>query len=158
VAAGIAIEQVGCARVTLSDLACRLFQRDMKHKVFDHEQVFVLREVLKTSPFYLLILENVETISLLLFKSIQELKVQGESLLIYVIDPEPSQLGIEMLSSLKEVNFILIQQDHLKFLCHDVKPTKSYAYVENQLQCINPETYLANAWLYLDEFKSLPAS
>ncbi|CAF24311.1 bifunctional ADP-heptose synthase [Candidatus Protochlamydia amoebophila] len=150
VAAGIAIEQVGCARVTLSDVAYRLFQHDMKHKVFDHEQVFVLREVLKKNPFNLLIVQCIESISLSLFQSIQELTVGEQPLLIYVIDSEPSRLGIDMLASLKEVSFILIQQDNLKFLCSDVKPAKSYAYDGHHLQCVDPESYLLNVWLHDD--------
>lgn len=146
VAASLAIEQVGCARVTLSDLAHRLFQRDMNHKVFDHEQLFVLREVLKKKSFHLLILQDIGELSLALFQSIQQLTQAGHSLLVYVRDPQPSQIGIEMLASLKEVSFILIQQDNLKFLCREVQPEKAYAFEDQVFKEINVLSYL-DVWV-----------
>ncbi|CUI17176.1 Bifunctional protein hldE [Candidatus Protochlamydia naegleriophila] len=147
IAASLAIEQVGCARVTLSDLAHRLFQRDMNHKVFDHEQVFVLREVLKKKPFHLLILQGIDELSQPLFQSIQRLTQTGHSLLVYIRDPQPSQIGIEMLASLKEVSFILIQQDNLKFLCREVQPEKAYAFEGQIFKEINVLSYLLDAWV-----------
>ena len=50
VAAGIAIEHVGCARITLSDIALRLFEHNLGHKIFDQDHLVVLQEILKQKP------------------------------------------------------------------------------------------------------------
>ena len=50
------LEHVGCARITISDLAHRLFEENMSNKVFNQEHLFVLQEVLKIRPYHVLIL------------------------------------------------------------------------------------------------------
>ncbi len=72
IAAGIAIEYVGCARVTLSDLALRLFDQNISHKVFDQDHLFVLKEVLKRHSFNVLILSQVLDLTIDLFRSIKK--------------------------------------------------------------------------------------
>lgn len=128
VAAGIAIEHVGCARVTLSDLAHRLFERDMNHKVFDQEHLFVLQEILKREPFNLLMLSGVDQISHSLFQSIKRLVKAAPVLLIYIDDAEPQEAFIEMLASLREVSFILLNVDHIQRLYRGAVPLEAYAF------------------------------
>lgn len=126
VAASIAIEHVGCARVTLSDLAHRLMEYHMIHKVFDQEHLFVLKEVLKRQSFNLLILSHIEQFTPLLFQSIKKLISDKEKLLVYLDDLEPADMLIEMLSSLADVSFIVLHLDSLKSLCQCVAPRGTY--------------------------------
>lgn len=128
VAAGIAIEHVGCARVTLSDLAHRLFERDMNHKVFDQEHLFVLQEILKRQPFNLLMLSGVNQISHSLFQAIKHLVKSTSTLLVYIKDAELDESFIEMLVSLREVSFVLLNVDHIKRLYQGVVPLEVYAF------------------------------
>ncbi|WP_068468165.1 D-glycero-beta-D-manno-heptose-7-phosphate kinase [Candidatus Protochlamydia phocaeensis] len=134
VAAGIAIEHVGCARVSLSDLAHRLFESDMCHKVFDRERLFVLREVLKKKPFHILVVSSGEMLTPKLFQTIKQLTNDGESLLVYIKDPQPSQNFIDMLASLREVSFILIHQENMNFLSRQAHPLATYEFNEHQLR------------------------
>jgi rfaE bifunctional protein kinase chain/domain len=128
VAAGIAIEHVGCAQITLSDLAYRLFERDMNHKVFDQDHLFVLQEILKRKPFNLLVLSGVDQLTGALFHSIKQLHKETEDLLIYVKDVAPRETFIEIVASLREVSFIVIHLDSLKSLCQQLTPLNTYLF------------------------------
>lgn len=134
VAAGIAIERIGCARISLSDLAHRLLDRDGSNKVFDEEHLFALQEILKTTPFTLLTLSKINHISQPLYKAIKTLSQKQEALLIYLIDSEPEESFIEMLSSLQEVDFILIHEESLRLLCEKSYPVESYLFQEGKLR------------------------
>jgi len=128
VAAGIAIEQVGCACITLSDLAIRLFEQNISDKVFDQEHLFVLKEVLKRHSFNLLILSQVDQLTHALFQSIKKIAREEGTLLVYLDDLEPSEMLIEILSSLREVGFILLHLDDLKALCQGIEPKTRYIF------------------------------
>lgn len=133
VAAGIAIEHLGCARVTLPDLAYRLLRMDESTKVFDEDHLFALQQVLLRQPFHLLMLSQEEGFTEQLFRTIKNLAVDTRALVLYLTDPEPSEVFIEMLSSLKEVNFILLHQISLKMLCEKVEPLQSYTFKNGSL-------------------------
>ena len=127
VAAGIAIEHIGCARVTLSDLAFRLFENNRGHKIFDQDHLFVLQEVLKQKPYRLLILPQLEQLTQSLFQAIK--KAAGEEpLLIYLDEIEPKEDFVEMLASLREVSFIVLHLDSLRQLCQCSAPQASYLF------------------------------
>ena len=134
VAAGIAIEHVGCARITLSDLALRLFEHNMSHKVFDQEHLFVLKEVLKRKPFSLVVLSQVDQLSHALYQSLKKIAKESESLLVYIDDVEARETFIEMLASLREVSFIVLHLDSLKSLCQCSAPIAIYAFDACQAQ------------------------
>jgi D-beta-D-heptose 7-phosphate kinase/D-beta-D-heptose 1-phosphate adenosyltransferase len=137
VAAGIAIEHVGCARITLSDLAQRLLDKNINHKIFDQDHLFVLQEVLRSKPFSLLIIPDLAFFSEALFKAIKQLSDSQEVLLVYIADPNPSNVTLEMLASLKEVNFILIHSDNLKEAYHYLNPVETYLFDKQQLKTVS---------------------
>lgn len=130
VAAGIAVEHVGCARVSITDLAVRLFQYDMEHKIFDHEHLFVLQEILKDNPFILLILRNLSAMTPSLFRAVKKISAEKKSLLLYVDASDPSETLLEMLSSLHEVNYILYHPESLKALSKHATPEKLFRFDE----------------------------
>ena len=53
---------------------------------------------------------------------------EKEALLIYVDDIESDETFIEMLSSLKEVSFIVLHLDSLKSLCQCAAPKTTYLF------------------------------
>lgn len=128
VAAGIAIERLGCARVNLSDLAHRLLEMDINNKVFDEEHLFAIQEVLKTRPFNLLGLTKIDHLTPQLYQVIKRLAKPNENLLIYILDPEINDIFIEILSSLKEVDFILLDQKSVGELCRKASPQESFSF------------------------------
>lgn len=137
VAAGIAIEHVGCARVTLSDLAHRLFEMSMSNKVFDREHFFVLKELLKTTSFTLLDLSQAKQLTPQLFQEIKQIRKEQETILVYIEEMMENEIFIEMLASLKEISFILLYKDNLQALCACTIPSQHYVFKSDQLvSCI----------------------
>lgn len=105
VSASIAIEQVGCARVSLQDLARRLLEIDQHNKVFDENHLFALSHALKDQPYHIMKLEANASLNPELFRSIKKYQVDP---LIINFEQAPEPILIDMLTSLKEVNYIFI--------------------------------------------------
>ena len=136
IAAGIAIERIGCARVGLADLASRLFERDVSHKIFDEDHLFVLQEVLRPLSFNLLAISNTVEFSHQLFSAIKQLSQNNTRLLVYVIEPESGENFIEILSSLKEVHFIVLHKDNFRRLFSVIRPIESYLFNTSGLESV----------------------
>lgn len=135
VAAGIAIERVGCARVSLSDLARRLLEQDVVNKVFDQEHLFALQQALNGRKFALLGLSGEKGLSAKLFSSLRELGLRLDwDLLVYVKDKQPDEEFVNMLASLHEVDFILIHGESLRSLCSRIAPDEVYEFQNGLLQ------------------------
>jgi len=150
VAAGIAIEHVGCARVTLSDLAHRLLEQHIRYKVFDQEHLFVLQEVLKCQPYHLLILSGVEGFTRPLFQALKQLAGQNIPLLVYMSHQETNELLLELLTSLSEVNFIVTHIESLQLLCQTTQPLQAYCFdsLNMGVQPIDLFTYLPQTQIF----------
>ena len=134
VAAGIAIERFGCARITLSELARRLLSEDSDNKVFDEEHLFALQEALKGRRYVLLGISSSEGFTTQAFSAIRQLaQSQNWDLLVYVKDIEPCADFIEVLASLHDVDYIIVKSDSLRHLCKLITPEEIYEFKEQQL-------------------------
>lgn len=107
IAAGIAIEKIGCARVTLLQLAKRLLEKDVKNKIFDAEHMFALKHMLYNTHFITISLDTRKKIGISLLRTIKEIKQSFEKIIIYITDEKPDNEAIGLLSSLNEVNYIV---------------------------------------------------
>lgn len=108
IAAGIAIEHIGCARVGLSDLAKRLLHHDIDNKVFEEKHLDVLKFALKDRHCVSLSLAS-EHLSKELILAMHELKAtENHSLVISVESNDPQEGFIRMLASLYQVDFIIL--------------------------------------------------
>ncbi len=83
VAAGIAIEKVGCAQISLSQLAGRLLEVDSSSKIFDESHLFALQHVLQEHPFSLLAIHSKDGFTVELFQAIRSLK-KGRDSSLYI--------------------------------------------------------------------------
>lgn len=140
VAAGIAIEHSGCARVTLSQIAHRLLETDMVSKVFDSEHLFALQEVLKGKPFVILGLDDKQPLSLELFTSIRKLWQEehgGKDILVYIRSDEPDLDFVNMLASLHEIQFIILNSESLRQFCFQVKPSQVFSFEDQRLKKVD---------------------
>ena len=61
-----------------------------------------------------------------LFRTIRQLSSSEEELLIYVRDSQPDDEFVHMLSSLSEVDYIILQTESLKNLCSAIHPHAVY--------------------------------
>ena len=74
VAASLAIEQVGCARITLADMSQRLLDEHAEHKIIHASFAPALHYALKDRPHTILELTDASTLDPDLFAKIQSLK------------------------------------------------------------------------------------
>ncbi len=123
VAAGIAIERLGCVQVTLSELAQRLLQIDSDTKIFDEDHTYALRQILKNKRYCLLVLNKGQEMTTSLFRILRNFSSRkGQELVIYVRDSRPNDEFVHLLSSLQEVSYIILQTESLKHLCDAIHP------------------------------------
>lgn len=123
IAAGLSIERLGCVQITLSELAERLLEVDSDTKIFDESHTYALHQVLQGKRYSLLVLEKGQAMSNALFRTIRQLSAQvGEELIIYVRETNPEDELIHLLSSLPEVDYIILQTESLKNLCNAIHP------------------------------------
>lgn len=128
VAAGIAIEHFGCARVTLPELARRLLENNVENKVFDEEHLFALQEALRGRSCAILSLSSREGFTSLIFTTIRKLAKKGErDLLIYICDPSPDEEFVNLLASHHDVDFIVLKNESLRHLAQVISPQEIFA-------------------------------
>lgn len=146
VAAGIAIERLGCARVNLSDLASRLLEFDVDNKVFDEDHLFALQQALKGKHYSVLGIHSTQGITTALFRSIRKLATNDTDtkLIVYVRDSNPDEEFISLLSSLDEVDFVVLKCESLKNLCEIIYPQEVYVIEHNKLVALDHFKALLN--------------
>jgi len=145
IAAGIAIERLGCVQVTISELARRLLEYDTDTKIFDDSHTFALRQVLKDHCYSLLVLPKGQKMSNALFRSLRQLGTNDdEELIVYVEGCDPADEFIRFLSSLQEIDYIILQRESLAVLCESIQPREVYSLDNEQLRCQDtPQKLLA---------------
>jgi len=144
VAAGMAIERLGCARITLSEMAHRLLEYDVINKIFDENHLFALSQALNDKRFTVLGLDETQELTASLFKSLKLLSsrdVDGK-LIIYISDNHPDEEFISLLSSLSEVDFIVRKSESLQHLCDAICPHEVYIMENDQLAYIDHHSTL----------------
>jgi rfaE bifunctional protein kinase chain/domain len=139
IAAGMAIERLGCARIKLSELAVRLLEFDVENKIFDEEHLFALQQALSGKKYSVLGLESSQGMSTALFQSIRKLTAQDPqgNLIVYVRDEEPDEEFVSILASLTEVDFIVLKCDSLKHLCEIIQPYKVHVMDNGRLATLD---------------------
>lgn len=141
VAAGIAIEHFGCARVTLPELARRLLEFDVVNKVFDEEHVFALQQALKNQKCIVLGITGSQGLTSAIFNSIRKL-AKKDHLLVYIRDGQPSEEFVNILASFHDVDFIILKTDSLRHLCTLIEPAEIYSLDGDSLQMLEHVQHL----------------
>ncbi len=139
IAAGIAIERLGCARINLSEVAQRLLEYDVENKIFDEEHLFALEQALKGKRYTVLGLDSTHGMSTALFRSLRKLssKDSGKKLIVYVRDNDPNEEFVSLLSSLAEVDFIVLKCESLKNLCEIIHPDQVFTIEDSRLVALD---------------------
>lgn len=127
IAAGLSIERLGCAQITLAEIAERFLEVDSDSKIFQQNHMYALHQVLGNKSYCLLVLEKKEGMSSAVFKMIRHLgELPDKELVIYVKDAQPEDEFIHLLASLHEVKTIIVQTENLKSLCDAIHPDQVY--------------------------------
>ncbi len=135
VAAGIAIERVGCARINIGELATRLFALDVENKIFDEEHLFALQQALRGQRYCVLGVESRLGMSNTFFRTIRELSQRDplRELIVYIRDENPDEEFISLLSSLAAVDFIVLKCESLRNLFETIHPHEVFSIIDGRL-------------------------
>lgn len=143
IAAGIAIERLGCVQVSLGEIAERLLEIDCYTKIFDESHTFALQQVLKGRRSILLVLEKGQVMTGSLYRTIRKLSFPRDcDLVIYLRDAHPDDDFIHLLSSLHNVKTIILHTERLQQFCAVIQP-QEIVYLEGD-QMIEGKERLAS--------------
>lgn len=145
VAAGIAISQLGCARVSVAMMVKALLQKDVVNKIFEDEHLFSMQEALKNQPFAILGLSLENGLQPQHFEAIHKITSEsGRELVLYIQDEKPSPVLIKILASLQTVNYIIVNGHDLNRLCSQMLPDEAYVIEGNSCKFIEEVSSLVN--------------
>lgn len=115
-AAGLAIEQFGCAKVSISDVARRLLKEDVGSKIYDREHLFAFSKALEGRPFDLVLLSDEESLRPKFVQTLlREIKKPERDLVICFTHENPSTEALDFVASLQEVLFVVAHREGRKF-------------------------------------------
>ena len=108
IAGAIAIERVGCAKVSLSDVARRLIAVHAESKVFSSEHMSTLEQALQGHRFTLLEVDgNGVGLTPALFRAIQTLAALPHELVVCCLEPCDEEF-VSMIAALQDVDYVLV--------------------------------------------------
>lgn len=142
IAASLSIERVGCVRVSISEFARRLLEKDSEMKVFDESHLYALQNVLQDQPFVILGIDASHGITTEFFKVLKSLANSNEELILYVRGSSVNMEFVQLLSSLHEVNYIILQQKSLESLCRKIHPSRIFVMQDNELNQLESSSAL----------------
>jgi len=130
VGASCAIEEFGCAQVTVGQLACRLAHFDPSAKIFDEEHLFVVKEALKGKEVAFLSISAKEGLSTKTYQMIAAMgKRYPEALVIGLVDSEGEEEFIHLIASLREVSFVILEEHLQQVILDEIKPREQVSLV-----------------------------
>lgn len=110
IAAGIAIEHLGCSRVSLPEIAERLLKMHVGNKIFEREHFPALQQALKGLPYTLLPLKEEDLITPDFIAHLMKVKEQKDQMVVISLEQlNPSENLIKMLASLHSVDFVVLK-------------------------------------------------
>lgn len=108
VAASLAVEHVGCARITLDQIATRLLDTHAHHKLIDAAHASTLHFALKNRPHTILELADDTLFDQSLYQKIKAHKQNStHTLIVHVPAHLKNPYLVPMLASLSEVDYVL---------------------------------------------------
>jgi len=135
IAAGVAIEHLGCARVKLQEIAHQLLLDDTDSKVFDENHLSALYEVLKEQPKVFVSIDSKKGFSRTFFESLRQLKGRHRcTLVVHLSDREPCEEFVHLLSSHHDVDYVVQHQESFMYLCSYFQPNFAYHFDQDDLR------------------------
>ena len=118
IASSIAIEKLGCAHVTLTDIAARLLEFSTRHKIIDSDHFVALLPILMTFPYTLYVFDDIGSLNIKdieNFKEIFQNNLNNKKIL-YICDHPLKPLFMQMLATLPDIDFIVQDKELLEKL------------------------------------------
>ncbi len=114
IASGLAIEKVGCRAIKLSEIAKSLLEIEPMHKIFrENTRLFFLERALNDHPLIVLDLNPYQDISMKVYHLIKEAasKKNSKKLLVHIAPTESNKEFIQLLASMREIDFIFARKE-----------------------------------------------
>lgn len=125
VGASCAIEEFGCAHVSVGQLAYRLAFFDPLNKIFDEEHLFVVKEALKNRDIGFLNISAKAGLSTKTYQMIAEMaKRYPDALVVGISDAAGDEEFVHLIASLKEVSFVIVEEHQLQEILASLNPTE----------------------------------
>lgn len=142
IAATVAVERVGCARVTLSEIAHRMIELHAPSKIFEDDHSSALVQALKGKEFIQLQLASDCKVDAELLRCVRKLAndktKEAKELVVSIQDPSFDEEIVSVLASLKDVDYIHVSPDKRElgdfFTNANVKPSRIYEFKNSTLQ------------------------
>lgn len=132
VAAGIAIEQLGCATVPLPALAQRLLEFDVGNKIFDGEHLFALQAILQGRALSVFVLNGIDKVNASLLRAIHAMKVGGAAeILVWWKDSDVAAEEVRFLATFSDVSYILVADALTEPFCRKVASEGVFVWEES---------------------------
>ncbi|OGN65116.1 MAG: hypothetical protein A3E80_00915 [Chlamydiae bacterium RIFCSPHIGHO2_12_FULL_49_9] len=142
IGAGLSIERLGCAQITLSEVARRLLEYEADGKIFDEGRSPAFHQALKERRYNLLVLEPKQKITSALFSAIRKCSgKQDEELIVYAPESHPEDELVSLLNSLNEVDSIVLKKEGLQKLMHTASPYSVYLLKEEKI--VSPSDFFS---------------
>ncbi len=126
IAAQVAVEKVGCARVTLAEVARRLIEIHAHHKIFDEEHLAALRQALNGNKFCLFGLDASCQLDSKLLKSLREAAATtNQEFVVAIMGSSPDEELVASLASLNCVDYLLLTHKDRDSLTKELRPLES---------------------------------
>lgn len=137
IAAGLAVEKLGCAQISLVEMMNRILSQHPSGKIFTQTDLPLLEKLLQKKKVAIACLSHRQELSLLFLDSLRRIpkEMSVDTLILYIPDGMQEDPLVSLLASLHEVNFILLKIENLSAFCLkiggkllevDVAPLNSY--------------------------------
>jgi D-beta-D-heptose 7-phosphate kinase/D-beta-D-heptose 1-phosphate adenosyltransferase len=133
IAAGIAIEQVGCVQVTLPEIAEKILSTQTKTKILDDQQLLIFKQVFQAQPYQVLRLQKTQLISHKLLATLKILTERKDcALAVYIPSGLKKDPLVELLTSLHDVKTVILEEKNLNQLTDSAPPQETFTF-ENEI-------------------------
>lgn len=126
IAAQVAVEKVGCHRVTLAEVARRLIEQHAHDKIFAEEHIAALCQALKGSTCTLFGISASSTLDANLLKTLRQARAASKNeLVVAIMGDNPDEELVASLASLNSVDYLLLTHKDPKGLTATLNPQKT---------------------------------
>jgi D-beta-D-heptose 7-phosphate kinase / D-beta-D-heptose 1-phosphate adenosyltransferase len=135
IAAGMSIERAGCVQIDLQQIAERLLELNIENKIFNEAHFFALQKALTNKKTLLFGIKSRDALSTQTYRHIRALSLEypQHKLIIYFCDESPNTDFIDLISSLSEVDFILLRSDQFHRFLQEIGAEKTYLSLDEHL-------------------------
>jgi D-beta-D-heptose 7-phosphate kinase/D-beta-D-heptose 1-phosphate adenosyltransferase len=124
IASSIAIEKLGCAHVTITDIAGRLLEFSTRHKIIDSDHFVALLPILMTFPYTLYVFDDIGSLNIKDIENFKEIFQNSltHKKILYICDHSLKPLFMQMLAALPDIDFIVQDKELLEKLLFSQEP------------------------------------